>query len=164
MIIMKITITKAHKTHLEDCKAALLNSKLGDEYFASEEKATSALTEGMAKGEIYVAVDGGGECLGFIWYLLEGAFHSYPYLHIIAVKEGFRGLGIGRKLLSFFERAVFTDHSKVFLVVADFNPDAKRLYESLGYRQVGVLPGLYKQGVTEYLMMKERGVESRHDA
>ena len=152
---MKITITKAHKMHLEDCKIALLNSKLGAEYFASEEKAISALTEGITKGEIFVAVNEGGECLGFIWFILGGAFHSYPYLHIIAVKERFRGLGIGKKLLSFFEGTAFTDHSKVFLVVADFNPDAKRLYESLGYQQVGVLPGLYKQGVTEYLMMKE---------
>jgi ribosomal protein S18 acetylase RimI-like enzyme len=48
------------------------------------------------------------------------------------------------------------DASSNFLVVADFNPDAKRLYERLGYQQVGVLPGLYKEGVTEYLMMKEK--------
>ncbi len=94
--------------------------------------------------------------MGFIWFTLAGAFHSYPYLHIIAVKEEFRGLGIGRKLLAYFEESVFTDASKVFLVVADFNPEAKRLYERLGYRQVGEIPGLYKAGVTEYLMMKER--------
>jgi ribosomal protein S18 acetylase RimI-like enzyme len=49
---------------------------------------------------------------------------------------------------------VFTDSSKVFLVVADFNPEAKRLYERMGYRQVGAIPGLYRDGVTEYLMMK----------
>lgn len=51
---------------------------------------------------------------------------------------------------------MFQDSSKVFLVVADFYPDAKRLYESLGYQQVGILPGLYKEGVAEYLMMKEK--------
>jgi ribosomal protein S18 acetylase RimI-like enzyme len=87
---------------------------------------------------------------------LEGAFHVFPYLHIIAVKENFRGMGIGKKLLAFFEETVFSDNSKVFLVVADFNPGAKRLYEHLGYQQVGVIPGLYKEGVSEYLMMKER--------
>jgi ribosomal protein S18 acetylase RimI-like enzyme len=154
---MKIIITKAQMRYLEDCKVALLKSKLGQEYFALEEKALSALTEGITKEEIFVAVDEGGECLGFIWFILKSAFHSFPYLHIIAVKEAFRGRGIGKKLLSFFEEAVFTDYSKVFLVVADFNPEAKRLYEGLGYRQVGVIPGLYKEGVTEYLMMKERG-------
>ena len=154
---MKITITKAHDEHLEDCKVALLNSKLGQEYFPLEEKAISALTEGISKEEMFVAIDERGECLGFIWFILGGAFHGFPYLHIVAVKEGFRGLGIGKKLLAFFEESVFTDHSKVFLVVADFNSDAKRLYESLGYRQVGALPNLYKGGITEYLMMKERG-------
>ena len=92
---------------------------------------------------------------GIYMVYFSGAFHSFPYQHIIAVKEEFRRLGIGKKLLAFFEEMVFMDHSKVFLVVADFNPEAKRLYESLGYQQVGAIPGLYKEGVTEYLMMKE---------
>ena len=151
-----ITIIKAQLRHLEDCKVALLNSKLGQVYFPSEEKALDTLTEGISKGEIFVAVDEdeGGECLGFIWFIQEGAFHSFPYVHIIAVKEAYRGMGIGKKLLHFFEETAFTHHSKAFLVVADFNPDARRLYERLGYQQVGVIPGLYKDGVTEYLMMK----------
>lgn len=156
---MKINITKADKIHLEGCKSALINSKLGQEYFPSEEKTIAALTEGITKEEMFVAVDDKGECLGFIWFIVSGAFHSFPYLHIIAVREEFRDLGIGKKLLSFFEEMVFPHAAKVFLVVADFNPDAKRLYESLGYQQVGVLPNLYKEGVTEYLMMKERVAE-----
>jgi len=153
---MQIVITKAHKGHLEGCKNALLNSKLGQEYFPTEQKADAAIAEGITKEEIFVALDEKGECLGFIWFILSGAFHSFPYLHIIAVREEFRGLGIGKKLLSFFEEMVFPHSSKVFLVVADFNPDAKRLYENLGYQQVGVLPNLYKVGATEYLMMKEK--------
>ena len=153
---MKINITKADLIDLDDCKAALLDSRLGREYFASQEKAHAALMEGITKGEIFVAVTEGGECLGFIWFILKGTFHSFPYLHIIAVKQKVRGQGIGKKLLAFFEAAVFRDASKAFLVVADFNPDAKRLYEKLGYEQVGELPDLYKEGVTEYLMMKKR--------
>jgi len=158
---MEIIITKAHKMHLEDCKDALLHSKLGQEYFVSEEKAISTLTEGITKEEMFVATNERGNCLGFIWFVLGGAFHSFPYLHIIAVKEEFRGLGIGKRLLSFFEKDVFMDHSKAFLVVADFNPDAKRLYKSLGYQQVGAIPGLYKEGITEYLMMKDREIVTR---
>jgi ribosomal protein S18 acetylase RimI-like enzyme len=155
---MEVTITKADKKYLDDCKIALLNSRLGQEYFASEEKTISALTEGMTRGEMFVAINEKDECLGFLWYIAEGAFHSFPYLHIIAIKEEFRGLGVGKKLLSFFEKIVFVDHSKTFLVVGDFNPDAKRLYENLGYRQVGAIPNLYKVGVTEYLMMKEKPI------
>ncbi len=153
---MQIVITKANKKHLEDCKSALLNSKLGQEYFPTEQKAIAAITEGITKEEMFVALNEMEECTGFIWFILSGAFHSFPYLHIIAVREEFRGLGIGKKLLSFFEEMVFPNSSKVFLVVADFNPGAKRLYENLGYQQVGVLPNLYKEGITEYLMMKEK--------
>lgn len=153
---MKINIVQAHLECLEDCKAALLASRLGQEYFPSEEKARATLTDGITKGEIFVARNEAGECLGFMWFVLNGAFHSFPYLHMIAVKQAFRGMGIGQKLLSFFEETVFVRYSKVFLVVADFNPEARRLYERLGYRQVGAIPGLYKAGVTEYLMMKER--------
>ena len=45
--------------------------------------------------------------------------------------------------------------SKVFFVDDDFNPKAKSLYEKVGYKQVGVLPNLYKSGIDGYLMMKE---------
>lgn len=54
---MKFTITKAHAGHLDDCKDALLHSKLGQEYFVIEEKVCSALTEGITKQEMFVAVD-----------------------------------------------------------------------------------------------------------
>ena len=157
---MKITIIQAQMQHLEACKVALLKSKLGQVYFPVEENAHATLTAGITKGEIFVAVDEGegSECLGFVWFILEGAFHGFPYLHIIAVKEAYRGMGIGEKLLRFFEETVFTDHSKVFLVVADFNPEARRLYERLGYQQVGAIPGLYRDGITEYLMMKTNGI------
>ena len=40
--------------------------------------------------------------------------------------------------------------------VADFNPEAKRFYEKNDYRQVGEIPGLYREGITEYIMMKEK--------
>jgi ribosomal protein S18 acetylase RimI-like enzyme len=44
---------------------------------------------------------------------------------------------------------------KLFLVVADYNPDAKRFYERNCYQQVGEISNLYRPGVTEYLMVKD---------
>lgn len=157
---MNIFFKKAQMDHLADCKAALLNSKLGEEYFPSEEDTAATLTDGIQKGEVTAVFSEAGECIGFMWVLMEGAFHGFPYLHIIAVKEPFRGKGIGGKMLEFLEKTILAEHSKVFLVVADFNPEAKNLYESVGYRKVGEIPGLYKPGVTEYLMMKEWGEEN----
>lgn len=95
------------------------------------------------------------ECLGFIDYMPRGLFCSYPYLHIIAVKEEYRGLGIGKQLMSYFEENS-SDYAstKCFLMVDDFNPRAKKLYESIGYQCVGELPDFYKKGINCYLMMK----------
>jgi ribosomal protein S18 acetylase RimI-like enzyme len=154
---LNIAISRADESHIRDCVAALAHSELGRVYFPSEENALASLAEGVAQDEVFVAVDEAGESVGFIWFIPRGAFHSYPYLHVIAVKDGHRGEGIGQKLLQFFEEGVFEDSAKAFLVVADFNPDARRLYERLGWRQVGAIPGLYREGVTECVMMKERG-------
>ena len=52
---------------------------------------------------IYVALDENEKCLGFIYYMTNGVFGSHPYLHIVAVKEGYRGCGIGKQLIKYFE-------------------------------------------------------------
>ena len=97
----------------------------------------------------------GEECVGFTYIIPKGAFHSFPYLHIIAVKEGYRNMGIGKALLDYSEKIAYEMAGKLFLVVADFNPDAKRFYERDGYQQVGEIPNLYRPGVTEYMMEKD---------
>lgn len=154
--MMEIKMIKAESRYQEDCVQALHKSELGRVYFPEEDKARRAIEEGFSKGEFYLAiVNETKECLGFLWYIPNGAFHSFPYLHIIAVKEQYRGLGIGKQLLSFFETTISQTSGKAFLVVADFNPRAKQLYESIGYKEIGIIPNLYKPGVNECLMMKE---------
>lgn len=147
-------IIQAECEHLNDCVLALQNSELGRVYFSQENKASLAISNGISNQEILVAIDNKGLCLGFIWFIRNGAFHGFPYVHIIAIKEEYRNLGIGNELLNYFEKVV-AQSSKIFLVVADFNPNAKRLYEKCGYIEVGVIPNLYKSGITEFLMMKE---------
>ena len=91
----------------------------------------------------------------FTYIIPKGAFHSFPYLHIIAVKKEYRNKGIGKALLEYSENIANEVADKLFLVVADYNPDAKRFYERNGYQQVGEIPNLYRPGVTEYLMAKD---------
>jgi len=153
---MEITIIKGNMDYINDCEEALANSELGMRYFSREGSARKALEDGFTKEEIYIALDANHNCKGFLWFILDGIFHSFPYLHIIAVKKESRSLGIGQKLLKFFEDTCFKDYSKLFLVVADFNPAAKRLYEKIGYIEVGNVPSLYREGITEHLMMKLR--------
>lgn len=151
---MNFNIVKGNIIYLEDCIEALMNSELGAQYFSEKEKAKNALIEGFNKDEIIVAVDNDNRCIGFIWYIPHGAFHAFPYLHIIAVKEEYRGKGLGSRIIEHLESVLAENNSKCFLVVADFNTEAKRLYDKIGYIEVGRIPDLYKKGVTEIIMMK----------
>ena len=153
---MEIKIVKGSIYYINDCEDTLVNSELGIRYFSKKGSARTALEEGFAKEEIYIAMDINENYKGFMWIIMDGIFHSFPYLHIVAIKQESRNQGIGKKLLKFFEDSCLKDYSKIFLVVADFNPDAKRLYEKNGYIQVGAIPNLYMEGITEHLMMKSR--------
>lgn len=135
---MDIKIINAENKHLTDCKIALQKSDLGRVYFPDEDKAHNAINEGISKGEICVAINEENMVLGFIWVIQKGAFHSYPYLHIIAVKEEYRGFGIGKRLIEYIEKN--SGSSKLFLVVGDFNPRAKKFYLDYGFKEVGCIP------------------------
>ena len=131
------------------------NSELGNIYFSNYEKAFNLLSNAFMHRELFVALNNNGECLGFMYYMSKGVFGSYPYLHILAVKEEYRGLGIGKQLIKYFEKNS-SDYSstKWFLTVDDFNLKAKKLYEDIGYQCIGTLPDFYKKGIASYIMMK----------
>ncbi len=152
---MDISIIIAENKHLIDCKIALQKSEIGSVYFTEEDKVIRVLNEGISRGEIFVAIDEDDKCLGFIWFTLNGAFQRCPYLHIIAIKEEYRNCGVGKKLLQYFEEISSKTSSNLFLVVGEFNQRAKKLYQRLGYNDIGVIPNLYKKGINEHLMMKE---------
>jgi ribosomal protein S18 acetylase RimI-like enzyme len=156
---MEITIVRGSLDYLNDCEDILVNSELGIRYFSKEGSARKTLEQGFDKEEIYVALDTNNNCKGFVWFVLGGIFHSFPYLHIIAVNKESRKQGIGKKLLKFLEDICFKEYTKLFLIVADFNLNAKMLYERIGYVEVGKVPNLYREGITEHIMMKLRGAK-----
>lgn len=151
--MQEITFAKGTEQHLKDCRDAISRSTLGEKYFSSPGSAENAILEGMRQRNVYVALIG-EECVGFTFIIPKGAFHCFSYLHIIAIKEEYRGMGVGKALLDFSERIASETADKLFLVAADYNPGAKRFYERNGYRQVGEIPNLYRPGITEYMMAK----------
>lgn len=145
----------ADTKYIDSCVEILQNSDLGEAYFSDYEKAANMLTYAVKQKGVYVALDENDNCLGFIYYMSNGVFGSYPYLHVVAVKKEYRCFGIGKQLMKYFEdNASDAPSTKYFLTVDDFNPRAKKLYENLGYCCVGELPDFYKKGITCYLMMK----------
>lgn len=152
---MNLKIVKGEKEHLKECCEILIDSEIGRVYFA-EKNLTKIINNALENGEIYAAVDDNNKCLGFIWYSLDGAFQKFPYLHVIIVEKNFREKGLGKALIKYFEEVVCKKYEKVFLMVGDFNFRAKKLYEELGYIEIGIIPGFYKEGINEYLMMKSK--------
>lgn len=60
------------------------------------------------------------------------------YLDSVGVLPEFRGLGVGRELVAAFcEKAFAEGHERVGLIVDFDNPQAERLYASLGFERVG---------------------------
>ena len=150
---MELQFIKGNEEYLKDCAKAMENSELCDSYFQTEESRINAVTEGIQSGNLYIALCD-GECAGFAYFIPEGAFHAYHYLHIISINEKYRGKGIGKRLLEFVENILFKTKDKIFLLVGKYNPNTKVFYEKLGYKYVGTIPSLYRKGIDEYLMMK----------
>ena len=153
---MDVSIVQGDYRHLEDCVEALVHSELARVYYPTKESAEALLKEGIEKQEIYVALDENFECVGYIWFALSKMFYKFPYICQIAVRKEFRGQRIGTKLLSFVEEIVFKDWAKLFITVSDFNKRAKKLYQEIGFKEVGFIPDLFKDGVSEHVMVKAR--------
>ena len=60
----------------------------------------------------------------------------------ISVKDGYRGVGIGQELMREAERhAVAMGLESILLEVFSINERAIHVYEKMGYRKIGVIPG-----------------------
>ncbi len=91
-------------------------------------------------GDVALVAEADGRKIGAVWYrFFTEAEHGHGYIDdetpelAIAVVDGFRGRGIGRRLLeAIHERAQQDGLERIALSVEPDNP-AKRLYASLGY-------------------------------
>jgi ribosomal protein S18 acetylase RimI-like enzyme len=144
-----------NETQLEACACCLSNCVLGERYFYDKKHTVEFLKDGFEKGEIYLCVNN-DTILGFMRIDPQGTFSKFPLLRVIAVNEKHRNQGIGKAMIEFYELMGFEESNKVFLLVSEFNTDAKRLYERLGYTEVGKIPDLYQKDIAEYFMMKKK--------
>lgn len=74
--------------------------------------------------------------------LANGSTHAY--LYAFRVRQVYRRLGLGTRLLSFIEQDLYQrGFSYLTLNVAQDNPQAQKLYLRLGYAVVAEEPGLW---------------------
>ena len=86
---MNIAINEAEEKHVLVCANILQNTEIGTIYFRDYKKTADLLLHASEQRELFVALNNDEDCLGFVYFMPRGVFGSYPYLHIMAVKEGY---------------------------------------------------------------------------
>ncbi|CAM2854254.1 GNAT family N-acetyltransferase [Slackia exigua] len=141
------------------CARLIFGTALGRGYYPTEEFLRRELERGISEDDCFLATDD-GEAVGVVWFQRRGAFRSFPYLHLIVVREDCQGRGFGRALMDFFENEILEDDGRrlvctnAFLLVNKDNDFARSMYEKRGYREVTELDGLFRRKATEVLMVK----------
>ena len=78
------------------------------------------------------------EHIGHVPNIADETSQGEYYLDSIGVLPKFRGLGVGRALIdAFCDKAFAEGHERVGLIVDYDNPQAEKLYTSLGFERVG---------------------------
>ncbi len=125
-------------------------------YLVTREAAATRFQTALAKGATIEVAEMGQATAGFIWYDALGAFGRSGYVVLVGVRHEWQGAGVGRALMNRAESRVFAEAADVFLLVADFNREARAFYQALGYEQVGAIPDYVVAGVTECIYRKRR--------
>jgi ribosomal protein S18 acetylase RimI-like enzyme len=110
----------------------------------------------ISKKQVYIATNKNDKCIGFMGVINNGCFDKFPYLATLAVRKRYRNKGIGEALVNKFETIGFEKADRVFILVSDFNKQAQKFYRNLGYKKVGNIPDLFKNGISENLWVKYR--------
>lgn len=130
-----IDIQKADPAKLEEYKHIFDNSALYTHYFRKKpELLEQWLTEYMPNA--YIAVDRNGNSVGWISISASDAhIDGLPNITLLGVKDSARGRGIGQMLINFYVDVMTQlGCEECAVVVNDWNPRARKLYDSLGFK------------------------------
>ncbi|NIU84001.1 MAG: GNAT family N-acetyltransferase [Candidatus Thorarchaeota archaeon] len=92
---------------------------------------------------------------GFIIIEMVGSLKGY--IKSIFVPPERRGEGIGSELIKYAEERIFSETPNVFLLVSSFNKGARKLYQKLGYEEIGEFKDYVVRGYSEILFRKTKG-------
>ena len=147
-------IRDARAEDLAPLARALAGQPLLARYGTSAAALERSLVEARARGDGLLVAEEGGTPRGIAWFLDGGTFALGGYLRLIALAPGEEGRGLGGALLDEVERRVHARSRHLFLLVSGFNDGARRFYAARGYREVGAIPELVREGIDEILLWK----------
>lgn len=136
------------------CARWIAATPLWQRYHVTEPSIQKRLSQALENGATIFVAERAGDVLGFLWLVERGAFDHSDYVRLIGVRPGERGRGVGRALMEFAEESSRARGRDLFLLVSDFNTDAQRFYQRLGFHQVGLLEDYVIPGVSELIYRK----------
>lgn len=103
---------------------------------------------------IYVALKN-EKVIGFITIKINGVGNVGAYVRMIAVNREYRGTGVGTVLVEYIQNlAKQNGKNNIFLICSVENSNAKRFYERVGFKQVGILESLVIDNHDEILFRR----------
>jgi ribosomal protein S18 acetylase RimI-like enzyme len=84
--------------------------------------------------ELYVAEDN-GKIIGWLRYNLF--WDSIPFMNMLYFLEEYRGMGIGTKLVKYWENEMKLKGYKNVLTSTQSNEEAQHFYRKMGYKEIG---------------------------
>ena len=131
-----IEIEKADPAKIEEYKRIFENSPLYNHYFKRTDLLDKVLSDALKKGEAYVAIDRNGEAVGYMsMKASDPTVDGLPCMTLLGVKDTKRGRGIGQMLIAFYIGVMSgLGFKECALIVNDWNPRARKLYDSLGFK------------------------------
>ena len=53
------------------------------------------MEQGLSENNVYIAEDGNGEAVGFMWAQLNSIYAEQPYISLLGVRSDYRAHGVG---------------------------------------------------------------------
>lgn len=153
---MEVQIRQAEKGRLEEYVQIMRDSKLYDRYYKPDENRLYAiLQDALDREALFIAERSDGQAAGLMICEWKGMLGAFPYLALLGVRKDCRGMGVGHKLIKTFEAISRELKARnTFICVSSFNPRARALYVSLGYRKIAQVPDCFVNGIEENILMK----------
>ncbi len=148
----------AKKRDIDNIANIILTDEIGHTYYPNRSILIRKLEHAIEQEEIFL-YRLNDQVVGIMWYMENGMFGVYPYLHIIIVREEYRSKCIGYEMMEFLQSKVEDNNrqlllKKIFLLVNANNERAFEFYLRIGYERVCEFEQLFRKNKTEILMVK----------
>ncbi len=134
--------------------AAVLNStEPGDSSEGFREKSRKILESVAGREGLYVGEEN-ETIAGIVWFLAEPVFADGGLVILLAVRPEMRRHGIGRQLLGFTERKIFSQSQSSFFSISSHNNPGLQFLGKMGYTKVSEIPPPVESRDAQWILRK----------